>query len=95
MRRPGGFRRVDRITDQVFASVIRAYLVSPKFNSLSASTQEGYRVYLKVAEHPDVLGKIPIGVIRPALVQGAMAFLGRRFMEDVGRIGVGPLHDAP
>lgn len=69
MRQLGGFRGVDKIAPNSFAAVIRAYLASPKFQSLEHSTQTGYRQYLKVAEHPDVLGALPVGVIRPALVQ--------------------------
>lgn len=58
-----------KIQSNTFAAVIREYYASPKFKSLSRSTQVGYRQYLKVAEHPDVLGALPVGVIRPALVQ--------------------------
>lgn len=58
-----------KIQSNSFAAVIRAYLQSPKFQSLAKSTQIGLRLYLKVAEHPDVLGAVPTGVLRPSLVQ--------------------------
>lgn len=70
MKRPN-VRSNDRsIKPNSFAEVIRAYLASPKFNMLQRATQASYRQYLKIAELPNVLGALPIGVIRPALVQG-------------------------
>jgi integrase len=58
------------VAEGTFAAVIHAYLASDKFaNKLAPSTKEGYRIYLRLAEHPDLLGAIPVGVIRPALVQ--------------------------
>lgn len=69
MKQPRGFPRVAKVGPYSFAAVIHAYLASTKFQRLGASTQAGYRQYLKVAEHPDVLGALPVGVIRPSLVQ--------------------------
>jgi integrase len=69
VRQPSGFRRVDKIAPNSFAAVIRAYLASPKFQGLGKNTQYNYRRYLKIAEHPEVLGAFAVGVIRPAVVQ--------------------------
>jgi integrase len=52
-----------------FASVIRAYMVSPKFDSLSKSTRTSYAYLLGLAEHPNTLGALPVEKVRPALVQ--------------------------
>src|SRR5215813_6906683 len=52
-----------------FATVVRAYLSSPKFDSLAKSTRVGYRYLLGLAEQPETLGAYPVDVIRPALVQ--------------------------
>jgi integrase len=66
------------IQPETFAAVIRAYLASPTFARLAPSTQEGYRIYLKIAELPDVLGGLPVGTIRPALVQQFLDGLSER-----------------
>jgi integrase len=66
---PPGKRRGRRITGEVFASVIRAFLASPKFQGLAQSTQTNYRHLLKLAEEPDGLGSVPVEEMRPALVQ--------------------------
>lgn len=52
---------------RLFSTVIDAYLDSPKFLELAASTQYGYRHNLLQAAR--VLGPISVDVIRPALVQ--------------------------
>ena len=67
-----------KIGPQSFATVVRAYLASPKFKALQPATQANYRQYLRIAEHPDVLGTLPVGVIRPALVQGFLDGLADR-----------------
>lgn len=66
---PPGKRRGRRITGDVFAAVIRAYLASPKFQALAPGTQTNYRHLLTLAEEPDGLGSVPIEEMRPALVQ--------------------------
>jgi integrase len=58
-----------RITGDVFAKVIREFLMSEKFKKLARSTQVNYRHNLTMAEHPDTLGAVPIEEMRPALVQ--------------------------
>jgi integrase len=52
-----------------FAAVIRAYMNSPKFDSLSQSTRSSYARLLGIAEQPETLGALPVEIIRPALVQ--------------------------
>lgn len=69
MQPEDGRPRVDKIKPNSFAEVIRLYLDSDTFKSKEPSTQEGYRQYLKVAERPEVMGALPVGVVRPALVQ--------------------------
>lgn len=71
-------RRGRRITTEVFASVIRAFLMSPKFQSLAPGTQTNYRHLLTLAEEPDGLGSVPIEEIRPALVQAFLDGLADR-----------------
>lgn len=56
-----------RASPDSFASVINAYLNSPKFHSLAKATQVGYRHYLSLAQ--SVLGSQNIEVIRPAIIQ--------------------------
>lgn len=57
------------IEPHTFAVVIREYLQSHNFKKLAFSTQTGYLIYLKHAEHKDCLGSKPVNVMRPALVQ--------------------------
>src|SRR5882672_8741587 len=73
-----GRRSYDRISSEVFASVIKAFLASPKFQSLAQSTQTSYRYMLLLAEHRDCLGSIPVEEMRPALVQAFLDELSDR-----------------
>lgn len=59
-----------RISKESFAFVIRAFKASPKFQNLARSTQVSYAYAFRLAEHPDILGAIPVEEMRPALVQG-------------------------
>jgi integrase len=68
MRRDGRLK-AGRIGSQTFAAVIRAFLISAKFQGLAHSTQVHYRHLLLLAERPDTLGAIPVEEMRPALVQ--------------------------
>jgi integrase len=61
--------RAAKIKEGTFASVIRAYLDSPKFKGLAPRSQINYRHVLSWAERPDTLGSLSSAVIRPALVQ--------------------------
>src|SRR5262249_10799347 len=61
--------RIPTIKCGTFAEVIRAYLVSPKYQSLARSTRSNYGHLLNLAERPDTLGALPVDIIRPALVQ--------------------------
>jgi integrase len=65
----GSRRRIPTIKRGTFAEVIRAYVVSPKFDALAQSTRISYRHLLGLAERPDTLGSLPVDIIRPALVQ--------------------------
>jgi len=60
---------VDRIESNSFAAVIRAFLASDKFKRLAPSTQTGYRLYLTLAERPEILGALGVTEIRPSIVQ--------------------------
>jgi hypothetical protein len=71
-------RRAGHIKGGTFATVIRAYLSSPKFDSLAKSTRVGYRYLLGLAEQPETLGAYPVDVIRPALVQAFLDGLADR-----------------
>jgi integrase len=62
-------RKSRRIATGSFASVIRAFMCSPKFDALSRSTRVSWAHYLSIAELPETLGAISVDVIRPALVQ--------------------------
>lgn len=64
-----GRRRADTIKGGSFAAVIRAYMMSPKYDALAHSTRVSYGYLLRLAERPDTLGSLPVDVIRPALVQ--------------------------
>jgi integrase len=66
--RPGR-QRADRIKGGSFAAVIRAYMMSAKFDALALSTRVSYGYLLRLAERPDTLGSLPVDIIRPALVQ--------------------------
>lgn len=73
-----GARRGIRIEPGTFAWVIRQYLMSAKFDGLSAASRDSYARYLRIAEHPDSLGPIPVEQMRPALVQAFLDGLADR-----------------
>lgn len=75
---PGGRSKASKISVGTFASVIRAFLASKKFADLAESTQWGYRHALKLAEHPESLGPVPVDELRPALVQAFLDGLADR-----------------
>jgi len=62
-------QRAQKITDGVFAAVIRAYLTSPKFQGYAPATIDAWGRELKLAGRPDTLGSLSIYEVRPALVQ--------------------------
>ena len=70
-------QRRGHIKQGTFASVIRAYLMSPKFDALAHSTV-GYRYLLGLAEQPETLGAYSVEVIRPAPVQAFLDGLADR-----------------
>ena len=61
--------KLPRITPGKFSAVIRAYQESEKFARLAENTKAGYRRVLRLAEHPSLLGEIPVDEIDPYLVQ--------------------------
>ena len=66
---PRGPRQHHHIKPGTFASVIQAFLNSPKYDALSASARWDYRHHLTLAAQPHILGGLAVHVIRPALVQ--------------------------
>lgn len=66
---PHNRRRASLIKQGTFASVIRAYMSSPKYDALAKSTRVSYGYLLGIAERPEILGALDVEVIRPALVQ--------------------------
>lgn len=76
--------RSRKITDGVFAAVIRNYMnTSPKWTlappaGYSDATKDAWRRELRLAERPDILGALSIYEIRPALVQGFLDGLADR-----------------
>lgn len=69
---------MQRITSDLFASVIKRFLTSPKFESLADETKRNWRRTLTLAEHPDTLGSVPVDAMRPALVQAFLDGLADR-----------------
>lgn len=64
---PRGGKR--HVPEGVFATVIKAFLLSQKFSNLSPGTQYWVRRLLQLAESPDGLGGVSVDEMRPALVQ--------------------------
>jgi integrase len=58
-----------QIKSGTFAQVIRAYMSSPKWETLAPNTKSNYGLPLRLAERPETLGAISVEIIRPALVQ--------------------------
>ena len=58
-----------KIRSGTFASVIRSFMLSPKFDALSKSTRISYTYLLGIAERPETLGAYEVEKLRPALVQ--------------------------
>lgn len=67
---PRNRQRVGRIMPGTFASVIRAYMKSAKWDALADSTKKNYTLVLNIAELEGGLGGCSVQVIRPALIQG-------------------------
>lgn len=61
--------RARKITDQVFAAVIRAFLRSPKWQGYAPNTKDTWGRELRLMEDPDALGALSVFEIRPALIQ--------------------------
>jgi integrase len=61
---------VQRVTENSFYALVRAFKTSAKFTGLARATQDLWGRELDFACRPNCLGTIPLDVIRPALVQG-------------------------
>ena len=66
------------IAHGTFAEVIRAFMMSPKWDALSRSTRVNYGYLLRGAELPESLGAIPVEEMRPALIQAFLDGLADR-----------------
>jgi integrase len=71
-------RKNRHIKSGTFASVVHAYLVSPKFDSLADNTRTAYRRMLILAERPELLGAYDVAEMRPALVQAFLDAMADR-----------------
>jgi integrase len=61
---------VQRVTENSFYALVRAFKTSAKFMGLATATQDLWGRELDFACRPNCLGTVPLDVIRPALVQG-------------------------
>jgi integrase len=57
------------VTEDRFASVVRAFMASPKFKGYAPATQDLWGRELRFASRPDTLGNLSVNEIRPSLVQ--------------------------
>jgi integrase len=71
-------RRIEKITPDKFASVMRAYMASEKFQRLSGSTQQGYRRIFGLAERSDGLGGLDVADVDSYFVQAFLDGLADR-----------------
>lgn len=58
-----------RIPARSFAEVVNAYLASAKFASLAPASQKAFRIYILLASRADIMGALPVGEMRPSVVQ--------------------------
>src|SRR5262245_36933733 len=81
-----GRRKVRVVTEDVFASLVRLFLASPKFNGYSSGTQDTWGRELNFAARPNCLGAVSLQELRPALVQAYLDGLaGRPGKQAVAR----------
>jgi integrase len=74
------------VTEDSFAALVRAYMLSPKFLGYSAGTQDTWGRELRFAARPDTLGAKSRYELRPALVQAYLdALAGRPGKQAVAR----------
>jgi len=77
------------IAANTFAAVIRAYMVSPKWDELSPASKSAYARYLRIAGSPESLGSVPVAEMRPALVQAYLdAFADRPSVQASARTAI-------
>jgi integrase len=78
--------KVAKINRDSFAAVIRAFTSSTKFQALSKAARGNYGRVFRLAERPDVLGAVPVDVMRPALVQAFLdGYADRPGMQKVAQ----------
>ena len=79
-------RHSPRIRNGTLASVIRTFMLSPKFDALSKSTRISYTYLLGKAERPETLGAYEVENLRPALVQAFLdGFADRPATQRIAR----------
>lgn len=61
--------KAERVTEDCFVAVVRAFMASPKFAGYAPQTQDLWGRELKFASRPDTLGALSLQEIRPSLVQ--------------------------
>ncbi len=61
-----------------FYGVILAFQASAKYEALANNTKVGYAYVLRLAGHPDVMGSLQTGALRPALIQQFLDGLSER-----------------
>lgn len=76
-------RRARKVSDQVFAAIVRAFIASPKFQGYAPATRANWGRELRlIAENPDGLGSVSALELRPSLVQayldGLVEFPGKQ-----------------
>jgi hypothetical protein len=70
MQRDEKRRKVVRVTEDCFATVVREFLASPKFAGYALATQDLWRRYLNFAARPNCMGPVHVDDMEPAVVQG-------------------------
>jgi integrase len=70
--------KASKIKVGTFASVIRTFLTSPKFQNYAPATRDAWARELRLAERVDTLGAISTDVIRPSLIQAFLDGLSDR-----------------
>lgn len=70
--------KIGRVTEDCFAALVRAYMLSPKFLGYSAGTQDIWGRELNFAARPKCLGAVSLQVLRPALMQAYLDGLDGR-----------------
>lgn len=70
--------KLERVTEDSFAALVKLYMGSPKFLGYSEGTKDTWGRQLKFASRPDCLGSLSLQAIRPSLVQAFLDGLAGR-----------------